>query len=77
MAFIVFNGNMSAKLQPLELILLYLLDKIICSADLAIDGEIGNFEMSVRFFTIDQDNDVCTLSCPQIELFHIILSALY
>ena len=41
---------MSAKLQPLELILL---DKIICSADLAIDGEVGNFVSSVRFFTID------------------------
>ena len=31
-------------------------------ADLAIDGEVGNFETSVRFFTVDQGNDVCTLS---------------
>ena len=30
-------------------------------ANLAIDGEIGNFETSVRFFTVDPGNDVCTL----------------
>ena len=46
-------------------------------ADLAIDGEVGNFETSVRFFTVDQGSDVCTLSYTEIELFYIILSALY
>ena len=49
----------------------------MCVADLAIDGEVGNFETSVKKFTIDQGNDVCTLSDAQIELFYIILSALY
>ena len=77
MAFIVFNDNMSAKLQPLELILLYLLDKIICSADLAIDGEISNFEMSVRFFTINPDNDVCTFTKKQKKNIKNIMRAIY
>ena len=30
-------------------------------ADIAIDGDIGNFETSVKYFTVDQGNDVCTL----------------
>ena len=51
--------------------------KIVCSADLAIDGEVDNFETSVKYFTVDQGNEVCTLFGAQIELFHIILSALY
>ena len=34
----------------------------MCVADLAIGGEIGNFVSSVKKFTIDQDNEVCTLS---------------
>ena len=46
-------------------------------ADLAIDGEVGNFETSVRFFTVDQGNDVCTLSYTPGKNIHIILSALY
>ena len=32
-------------------------------ADLAIDGEVGNFETSVKYFTVDQGSEVCTLSC--------------
>ena len=49
----------------------------MCIADLAIDGEIGNFETSVKYFTVDQGSEVCTLSRTEIELFYIILSALY
>ena len=33
----------------------------MCVANLAIDGEVGNFETSVKYFTVEQDNDVCTL----------------
>ena len=49
----------------------------MCVADLAIDGEIGNFETSVKKFTVDQDNDVCTLSVTPWKNIYIILSALY
>ena len=51
--------------------------KIIYDADLDIDGEVDNFVSSVKFFTVDHGNGVCTLSDAQIELFYIILSALY
>ena len=33
----------------------------MCSADLAIDGEVGNFETSGKKFTISPGNEVCTL----------------
>ena len=49
----------------------------MCVADLAIDGEVGNFETSAKYFTIDQGNDVCTLSFTPGENIHTILSALY
>ena len=49
----------------------------MCVADLAIDGEVGNFETSVKKFTIDHSNEVCTLSSTPGENIHIILSALY
>ena len=46
-------------------------------ADIAIDGEDGNFETSVKYFTLGCSNEVCTLFGTEIELFYIILSALY
>ena len=49
----------------------------MCSTDLAINGEVGNFETSVRFFTVSLDNDVCTLLYTPGKNIHIILSALY
>ena len=49
----------------------------MCVADLAIDGEVGNFEMSVKYFTVDQGSEVCTLSGTPGKNIHIILSVLY
>ena len=49
----------------------------MCVANLAMDGEVGNFETSVKYFTVDRSNEVCTLFGTEIELFYIILSALY
>ena len=49
----------------------------MCVADLAIDGEVDNFVSSVKFFTIDQGSEVCTLSGTPGKNIHIILSALY
>ena len=40
---------------------LYVQSKI-CAVNLAVDGEVDNFETSVKYFTIDQVNEVCTLS---------------
>ena len=51
--------------------------KIIYDVNLAIDGEVDNFETSVKFFTVASGNDVCTLSSTPGENIHIILSALY
>ena len=50
---------------------------MICIVSLAIDGEADNFETSVNFFTVDPDNEVCTLSVTPWKNIHIILSALY
>ena len=44
---------------------------------LAVDGEADNFETSVKFFTVDQGSEVCTLSGTPGENIYIILSALY
>ena len=42
-----------------------------------MDGKVDSFETSVKYFTVDQSSGVCTLSFTEIELFYIILSALY
>ena len=49
----------------------------MCIADLAIDGEVGNFVLSVKYFTIDPGSEVCTLSFTPGKNIHIILSVLY
>ena len=36
--------------------------EVICAVSLAIDGEADNFETSVKYFTVDQGNEGCTLS---------------
>ena len=51
--------------------------EVIYDVNLAIDGEVDNFVLSVKYFTIDQGNDVCTLSGTPGKNIHIILSVLY
>ena len=41
----------------------------IYTASLAIDGEASNFEMSAKYFTVNQRNDMLTLCDTILEVF--------
>lgn len=41
----------------------------IYTASLAIDGEASNFEASVKYFTVNQRNDMLTLCDTILEVF--------